>query len=331
MKRTPTSAANHHQRFGGKYPVLLLLLFPLLILVLSFGLAPGGGLSKDAPSVTFAQISDVHFNPNRDNVKGRMVKHSKELLDDAIDQINGMKGVDFVAFTGDLEDSSNANLLKQFAQRANRLKTAWIWAPGNHDIAPGCMNHAKFLAAMNENNTYIKPQTTCYSFSGHGYLIFSLDGAIDNETTSQGRFSNQCLAVLEKGLNDNPSAPAVIFQHFPVVYPFSSSSHSVRNQDEYLRIIGAHSNVKAIFSGHFHAAKIQTKNNVLHVSTPALVEYPNAFRVVTMTKTDKGFVFDISLLETRLKSVREQSRKQAGSAALNEGKEADRNVRIILK
>jgi 3',5'-cyclic AMP phosphodiesterase CpdA len=331
MKHNLTLFANRPRCITRKYAISLLFIFPLLILVLSFSLAPGNGLGKDAPSVTFAHITDVHYNPQRDNVKGRMVKHSKELLDDAIDQINGMNGIDFVAFTGDLADRADEKLLTQFAREANRLKVPWMWTTGNHDLAPDGVHRAKFLSIMNANNAYIKPQTTCYSFSVRGFLFFAMDGASDSETTSKGSFSRDCLAVLEKGLNDNPGAPAAIFQHFPIVYPFQSASHGVKNQEEYLRIIGAHPNLKALFSGHFHAAKIQNRNNMLHVSTPALVEYPNSFRIVNVAQTGNGLVFDIKLVQTHLKSVREQSRKRAGSPALNEGKEGDRNARVILK
>ena len=38
-----------------------------------------------------------------------------------------------------------------------------------------------------------------------------------------------------------------------------------------------------VFQGHYHAAKITQHDNVLYVNSPALVSYPNAFRVVSVT------------------------------------------------
>ncbi len=281
-------------------------------------------------TVRFVHITDVHLNPQRDNVKGRMVKHSLELLNDAVEQINGMKDIDFVIFTGDMADRSDQKLLVQFTEAANELEVPWYWTTGNHDLAPSGMKSEQLLSVMNAHNPYIQPKSTCYSFSVKGFLFFSMDGASDEKTTSQGWFSDECLMFLDERLSASPNTPAVVFQHFPLVYPYQSSSHSVTNGKEYLDLIARHPNVKALFAGHFHAARIKKTNNVLHVASPALVEYPNAFRVVAIQKTGNNYVFDIRTVETRLKDVQGLS-KSKSPAALNFGKEDDRNLRVTIK
>lgn len=258
-----------------------------------------------------------------------MLSHSVELLVDAVEQINALPDIDFVVFTGDLVDASDAKRYPQFARVANTLNVPWYWTPGNHDLALTGLKRAQFLSMMNKLDPYIKPLSTCYSFSVNGFLFFSMDGASDSQTTSHGLFSDECLSVLSRQTSSQPEMPAVIFQHFPLIYPWTSESHSVTNQKQYLSLIASHPNIKAVFSGHFHAVRIKTVNNVLHVSSPSLIEYPNAFRVVTVKKTRSGVVFDITTVETRLKSVQEESKRKS-PAALNAGKPSDWNARVTI-
>lgn len=74
--------------------------------------------------------------------------------------------------------------------------------------------------------------------------------------------------------------------HVPIIEPFPSESHRLQNAGEVQAVI---ENIKSYscFSGHYHAAKIFQKGNVLYVDSPSLVSYPNAFRIVTVTNTRK--------------------------------------------
>ena len=42
-------------------------------------------------------------------------------------------------------------------------------------------------------------------------------------------------------------------------------------------ILNKYKNPIAVFQGHYHGAKITQRDNILYVSCPALVSYPNAF------------------------------------------------------
>ena len=144
-------------------------------------------------------------------------------------------------------------------------------------------------------------------------------------------FSEDNLRFLNQQLSINKNMPAIIFQHFPVVYPSRSESHGVLNRDEYLDTIDKYPNLKALFVGHFHESKVIRRNNVLHVISPALVQYPNAFRVVTLENTPDGLKFDIKTVETRLKNIQDKSLETTKDANLHAGKETDKNLRGILK
>ncbi len=269
------------------------------------------GMSKvyAQDTVRFVQISDNHLNPYSERVNLRMVKYSKELLEDAIDQINNMQNIDFVIFTGDMADNTSLKLHKIFLEIANKLNVPWYWTTGNHDLGQSgeTLGRKKLLNLMNKYNKTIQPDNTCYSFQKGGVIFFAMDGANDKISTANGTFSEECLGILESGLTRHEDMPAVIFQHFPIVYPIKSESHEVTNQTEYLNLLDRHKNVKALFSGHYHIEKNQTRNKVLHASAPSLIQYPNAFRVVTLTREGKDLNIDIKTVETRLKNVQKMS------------------------
>ncbi|HOX27541.1 MAG TPA: metallophosphoesterase [bacterium] len=286
--------------------------------------------SKPAyPTVKFAHLTDVHLQPGVGFESDRMLKYSQQLLDDAVDQINAMKGVDFVIFTGDLANTPNRSDLELFAKSASRLKVPWYWTTGNHNITLGGVSRKTFMSIMNKYNAAVKPENAHYSFMKNGFLFIALDGTISWSWTAHGYFSDKELGFLDKQLAENPKAPAVIFQHFPVVYPADSKTHEITNREAYLGVLDRHPNAKALFAGHYHVAKIDKRNNMLFVTTPSLVQYPNAFRVVTMVKKPSGVTFDIKLVETRLKDV--QARSRDGASDPEQAAGSEKEIKILVE
>ncbi len=282
-------------------------------------------------SVSFVHFTDTHLNPARDYSHCRMIKDSLALLEDAVSSVNTMKNIDFVIFTGDMIDSPNEKLVETFARAANRLQVPWFWSIGNHDVGPGGMKVPKIVEALNKHNPHFSAPAPRYSFTVNGFLFVSMCGAIDNAVTAAARFPEDELRFLDERLRADVSRPAILFQHFPVVYPFKSATHVVLNQQEYLNLINARPNVKAVFSGHYHAARLSERNGVAHVSTPALVQYPNEIRKTTVTRAAQGVKFDFEMIPTRLRNIRESSRAACSSSALLEGKPSDRTASMSVK
>ena len=138
------------------------------------------------------------------------------------------------------------------------------------------------------------------------------------------------VTFLDKELSENQDKIIVIFQHFPVVEPFESEHHEVLNKDEYLNVISKYKNPIIICSGHYHATKITHDKNVIHVSTPALVTYPNAFRYIKITSYKEKAIFDFYFYETTLKDVQAKSRANAVAISSFEGREKDRMTTIVI-
>lgn len=278
-------------------------------------------------SLTFAQISDAHFSTAKTNTSYRLTAESRELLADAISQVNETQNVDFVMFTGDMINTPYEKELMAFLKYANQLQSPWYALLGNHDVCVGGFLSKKlYWDILNGHNKNFHFAKTYYSFAPKkGYKVIGLDPIIDTRVTANGRIDEEQLKWLDKELAKSKNDVVLIFIHMPFVEPLHSESHRILNSDEVLKVITKYKNPIAIFSGHYHTTKITQIGNVLHVSTPSMVSYPNSFRVVKVCSQKDKVVFDIKLKETRFSDVQKRAKMMAFGAQTYYGTDADRN------
>ncbi|MDD3012546.1 MAG: metallophosphoesterase [Candidatus Gastranaerophilales bacterium] len=315
-------------------PIIFLTL--ILSIILSTGIANPGinlkGFNGYSDTLKFAQLSDVHLDINGKNTNRRMLGSSKDLLKDAVKQINCINNIDFVIFSGDQINRPQKDDLLEFINIANNLKTPWYFAFGNHDVGVwSSFNKKKYLKIIKEANCCIKANKSYYSFvPKKGYLVVVMDPVIDTRITANGYVDKQQLKWLDEQLDKNLNSKVLIVEHHPIVEPFESKGHKIINSAEYLDLLKKHNNVIAVLSGHYHATKIKQVGNIVFISTPSLVEYPNAFRIITINKNCNKITFNFEFKETNMKDVQQLSKSLSSSQDLSAGKEKDRNTSIIL-
>ena len=278
-----------------------------------------------ATSLKFAQVSDVHFLENGSNTTFKMIGESPRLLDDAIDQINEQSDLDFVMFTGDLIDKSFEKELKAMLPHLNKLNTPWYFAFGNHDrCIGGYLTTLVYLDMVREANPNFKFKKAYYSFEPKkNYKVIVLDDIITNEITSNGYIDEEQLKWLKKELDSSKNDTVLIFMHVPVVEPFASPNHRLRNAVVLKQLIESYKNPIGVFQGHYHATKITQHDNVLYVNSPALVSYPNAFRIVNVSNHKDKVVFDFTWKETRETTIQKMAKILAFSSSIYTGTEKD--------
>jgi len=284
--------------------------------------------SASGDSLTFAQISDAHYSSAKTNTSYRLTAESGELLEDAIAQVNETPNVDFVMFTGDMINTPYQKELMKFLPYANKLKCPWYAVFGNHDISiGGYLSKKLYLDILNSHNKNFSFSKPYYSFvPKKGYKVIGLDSIIDDRVTANGNIYAEELKWLDKELSKSKNDTVLIFMHGPLVEPLHSQSHTVLNADQVLAVINKHKNPIAIFSGHYHTTKVTKMGNVLHVSTPSLVSYPNAFRIVRVNNQKKKVIFDIYFKETRYKDVQKRAKMMAFGSKTYYGADDDRTV-----
>lgn len=289
--------------------------------------------SASGDTLTFAQISDAHYSSAKVNTSYRLTAESGELLADAISQINETPNVDFVMFTGDMINTPYEKELMKFLPYANSLKYPWYAVFGNHDISiGGYLSKKLYLDILNGHNKSFHFNKPYYSFvPKRGYKVIGLDTIIDSKITANGELSTEELKWLDKELSKSDNDIVLIFMHGPLVEPLHSTNHATLNADAALKIIEKHKNPIAVFSGHYHTTKITQQGNVLHVSTPSLVSYPNAFRLVKVCNQRKKVLFDIYFKETRYKDVQKRAKMMAFGSKTYYGADEDRTATYVIE
>jgi 3',5'-cyclic AMP phosphodiesterase CpdA len=245
--------------------------------------------NAEAKTVKFAQITDSHFSTVKGSYTQRDVEYSKEALENTIKDINSLKEIDFVAFTGDNIDTANEKDLKLFLQIANKLNVPYYIVIGNHEVFKsqdfGKKEYLKILRKYSKN---CKPSSPNYVFEKNGFVFLVVDGAKETIPGPAGYYKKDTLLWLDKTLTKYEKRTVVILQHFPIVEPYYNRSHTTYNIKDYEDILKKHNNVIAIFSGHYHANAETKKDGIYHVSTPSLVEAPHNYKVVEINVKDKN-------------------------------------------
>lgn len=282
-----------------------------------------------AKELRIVQFSDIHIDTTRENGSARKYAYSLNMFQKAIIKVNAINP-DIVVFSGDMVNSPREKDFDIFLKNAKQLNPKFYFALGNHDVGVGGgLSKESILTKINTNCDWLNVQKPYYSVIKDDYVLIFLDGTTDKKITSKGFFEKDVLAFLDKTLQSNLDKKAIIIQHFPLLEPYPSKSHEIENQEEYFNIIDKYDNVILILAGHYHATRASVRNNVLHVATPSLIEFPHAFRYLVIN--DNGG--EISIHSEIVMDKEQNSRENVTTpyARLKLGFTKDNNFDIILK
>jgi len=291
------------------------------------GLMVWGYECCNASDLKFAQISDAHFYTKNINTSFKLTAESPKLLDDAINQVNETANISFVMFTGDLIDKPLEQELQAVLPHIKNLKYPWYFVFGNHDVCiGGYLTKKLYLDILNQNENYYHYSKPYYSFVPQkGYKVIVLDTIIDTRLTSNGEIYPEQLSWLKQELNNSKKDIVLIFMHVPILEPFPSEGHRLLNGGEIQALLESYKNPIAVFQGHYHSNKIIQHDNVLYVSTPSLVSYPNAFRIINIKNEKRKAIFEIRQKEVGNENIRSLSKMMSFSSKLYIGEDKDQN------
>ncbi len=283
-------------------------------------------------NLRIAQVSDAHFSSFEENTSYKFLKKSGELLDDVIFQINTSGPYDFVMFTGDLVNYPKISELQKFTSHVNNLMYPWYAIAGNHDISiDGPLTKDKFMATLAQANDNMNQKHIYYAFTPKkGFRVICLDSIIDYKLTANGEISNEEFMWLKEELDEHPKDTIIVCTHVPIIEPYSSSNHKMLNEYEVRKLLKTHKNPLIVLQGHYHAVKIKQDDNMLVITSPSLVTYPNAFRVININSNKNRTLVDVYLKETNLKDIQTRSKLRLMGTEKLYGEECDRNASFEL-
>ena len=308
--------------------------FANIILTILFAVIISSQMCNAANNnLRFTQISDVHFSSYEDNTSYKFLKNSSELLADVIFQINTSGPYDFSIFTGDLVNKPKSTELVKMIGITSKINCPWYAINGNHDIAiDGPLTKQEFVKILNCHNRYMNIQKNYYAFTPKkGFRVICLDSVIDYKLTSNGEINCEQIEWLKKELDENKKNVVIIATHVPIEEPYPSSNHKMKNEDEIKDLLSNYSNPIIVLQGHYHCVKAKQKNNIIYISSPSLVTYPNAYRVININSNKKRTIVDIFLKETNLKDSQNRSKMRLFNINSLYGNESDRNTTFEIK
>ena len=185
-------------------------------------------LSVLSADMRFVQIESLLYNDSKSEMFKKMVS-----------DINKLKNVNFVIFSGNNISKPNQKDLENFLNQAKSLKTPYYIVLGNKDVnKQKDLSKAAYTKILSKKvKTHRKIDSPNYTFEKKGILFIVVDGSKDVIPSSMGYYKSEVLLWLEEQLETNTNKKVVILQHFPLIPPSNKESHYTYKSDEYLDIL----------------------------------------------------------------------------------------------
>ena len=179
---------------------------------------------------------------------------NSESFETLIEKINKEKNVDFVVFTGDNIAKPNLKNLETFISLSKKLKPQFYIALGNKDLNKQKeLGKKEYMEYLSDNiRFYKKINSPSYIFEKNKWVFIVVDGAKEVIPTGGGYYKAETLDWLSNQLNINKDKNVIILQHFPIIPPANKENKFTYKAENYLEMISANKNVKAVISGNFN-------------------------------------------------------------------------------
>ena len=226
-----------------------------------------------ADDLKFAQVDGTFLNAYDE----ASINNLRKIVQD----INKQKDVSFVVFSGNNIFKPEKQNLKTFLKQANKLNCPYYVVLGQKDVNKRKhFGKAEYIKLVNKKDSAQKKfKQPNFAFEKKGVVFIVADGSKEVLPMSNGYYRPEVLEWVDETLNKYSKKNVVILQHYPIVPPAQKEDYYTIKADDYMKIITAHKNVKAVISGHFNVNKEQEVNGVVHISTANTPKY----RIIEMT------------------------------------------------
>jgi 3',5'-cyclic AMP phosphodiesterase CpdA len=264
--------------------------------------------AADIPKFSFAHITDLHLEVGGTSTWQHREK-SVPLFIDTLRQLGRLQKLKFVIFGGDQVQAGprDRDSLFVFQEWTKQLDLPYYILLGNMEVSPipgaSKLSKADYLLAWRGRG--VGPARSSWSFEPEkGVRIIGLDVTVDGKP--YGEAGPESLAWLRTELEANRKAHLITIVTHQLLNPTTQkdtmpewSLWMVRNRTEVQELLEQYPNVRLVISGHHHVSRVETIGNITYVADPAIVTYPCAFRIFTISR-DGIHLKNIGLDETNM-------------------------------
>lgn len=302
-------------------------------------------------SVRFAHITDTHVTFTGKNGTS-LFEESFDIFKDVIGQINEMNDIDFILFGGDNINNTDPGTkgFDEFMNIVSGVRVPYFVQFGNREASPMppkmALSKEQYAAKMKGHGL----GTNGYSWSispAPGWRILGLDTTIEGH--NNGEIPQTELKWIREEIAKHPHDTIVTLSHHLFLptwgdkdMPKWEKNYLLKNYRETNAILESALQVKVCLTGHHHVSRVQTRNGLHYIASPATVQYPHAFRTITISDNEARLQFhqirDRKIIEmgkqyllTSKNAEEYAGEKPNDILAYCHGSELDNNVTLKLR
>ena len=248
--------------------------------------------AADIPKFSFAHITDLHLD-----VQGRSTWQHREksvpLFIDALRQLGKLPKLTFVIFGGNQVHAGprDRDSLVVFQEWTKHLDLPYYVLLGNTEVSPvpgaSRLSRSDYLLAWRGRG--VGPGRASWSIEPvQNVKVIGFDVTVDGKP--YGEAGPAALAWLSNELEASRKARLVIVVTHQLLLPTTPRDSApewslwmVRNHIAVRDVLERYPNVRLVLSGHHHASRVETVERITYVADPAIITYPCAFRVFTVS------------------------------------------------
>jgi len=256
--------------------------------------------TKKKPLTRFAHITDTHVTfAGKNGVS--LFEDSFTIYRDIIAQVNEMNDLDFVLFGGDNINNTDPGTkdFDEFMDITSALKIPYFVQFGNREsspIPPGTpLSKNEFAEKMNRHGLH--SGRYWWSISPvPGIRVLGIDTSIVDH--DNGEIPTTELEWIKKEIDRYPNELIITLSHHLFVptwvdrdIPAWRKKYVINNYQDVGRLLENAPQVKICLMGHHHVSKVQTFHGLHYIASPATIQYPHAFRTVTIDGNEARLQF----------------------------------------
>ena len=179
----------------------------------------------------FAQLTDIHLNPNGSGPTEALMK--------SIEQINRTGGIDFVLVTGDLTEQGDSRMMQEVKKCLERLRMPYHVCMGNHETTwseSGCTSYSRIFG----------PEYYAFDYGGVRFVLFNTGPLLK---MAYGHVSPYVIDWARRDLEAHKAMPAIVVTHYPL------TEGDVDNWYDVTDALRRPGNVRLFIGGHYHALR----------------------------------------------------------------------------